>query len=124
MFIEIESKSDWWETLEKNWVQILQILERFLPMSDIAFEDPGNAMSKPLVGITGYVDVEKAKEASDHSKLLKYLNGAWFSAPDRKWIHSIPGWSTLCDLCSESWVFDDKESDEDKADERYTGGVR
>ena len=32
------------------------------------------------------------------------LHQAWSDAPDRPWIHSIPGWHVLCDLCSEDYV--------------------
>lgn len=40
-------------------------------------------------------------------ELISILNTAWFNAPDNNAIHSIPSWGTLCNLCSESWVFEE-----------------
>lgn len=36
--------------------------------------------------------------------LGEVLQTAWENAPDQPWIHSIPGWHVLCDLCSD-YVF-------------------
>lgn len=32
------------------------------------------------------------------------LQKAWDNAPDKGWIHDLPGWHLLCDLCSD-WMF-------------------
>ena len=38
------------------------------------------------------------------NSIASILHQAWSDAPDRPWIHSIPGWNALCDLCSEDYV--------------------
>ena len=38
------------------------------------------------------------------SSIAPIFHQAWADAPDRPWIHSIPGWHALCDLCSEDYV--------------------
>lgn len=35
----------------------------------------------------------------------EFLEKLWFDAPDEPYIHGWRGWSDLCDLCSEVWVF-------------------
>ena len=35
------------------------------------------------------------------ASLARYLHEAWWRAPDREEIHSIPNWCLLCDLLSE-----------------------
>jgi hypothetical protein len=34
-------------------------------------------------------------------KLIEFFHLAWYHAPDVGYIHAIPGWPILCDLCSE-----------------------
>ncbi len=34
-------------------------------------------------------------------KLGAVLQRAWDHAPDQRWIHEIPGWGVLCDLCAD-----------------------
>ena len=38
------------------------------------------------------------------NSIASVLHQAWSDAPDKPWIHSIPGWHVLCDLCSEDYV--------------------
>ena len=38
------------------------------------------------------------------NSIAPILHQAWADAPDRPWIHSIPGWNALCYLCSEDYV--------------------
>ena len=45
-------------------------------------------------------DFDSQLEA-ESSEISQAFHEAWFNAPDKEWIHSIPGWSVLCDLCSE-----------------------
>ena len=41
------------------------------------------------------------------NSIASVLHQAWSDAPDKPWIHSIPGWHVLCDLCSEDYVLDE-----------------
>ena len=44
------------------------------------------------------------------NSIASIFHQAWADAPDKPWIHSIPGWHVLCDLCSEDYVlYEDEE---------------
>lgn len=51
-----------------------------------------------------FVEISNNPE-ENHLEINKILNNAWFNAPDDPLIHLIPGWGSLCDLCSEYHVF-------------------
>lgn len=64
---------------------------------------------------------ETAAENGDHDSLIVLLNQTWFGVPEnRDWPE---GFSVLCDLCSESWVFEEQETvmidDEDDTEGDY-----
>ena len=88
----IKSVEDWWKAVDDNWYDIHNIIHCY--------------------------DEEEANDAYDAMKdrdweiLHHCLNTAWFNAPDSRHIHEIPGWSVLCELCSEVWVFDDRGKDD------------
>jgi len=56
----------------------------------------------------GMIEAELSKhlEAEDWGMLLKRFNEIWNWLPDRPDIHRHP-FGNLCDLCSESWVFEE-----------------
>ncbi len=58
-----------------------------------------------MVNMHGYV-IDKIIYDCDHVALVSFCNKVWFALPDNRGLHSIPGFYALCDLCSESWVFD------------------
>ena len=41
------------------------------------------------------------------NSIAPIFHQAWADAPDKPWIHSIPGWHVLCDLCGEDYVLDE-----------------
>ena len=41
------------------------------------------------------------------NSIASIFHQAWRDAPDKPWIHSIPGWHVLCDLCSEDYILDE-----------------
>ena len=43
------------------------------------------------------------------NSIASIVHQAWADAPDKPWIHFIPGWHALCDLCSEDYVLDETE---------------
>ena len=43
------------------------------------------------------------------NSIASILHQTWADAPDKPWIHSIPGWHVLCDLCSEDYVLDESQ---------------
>lgn len=112
----ILTQKDWWETVEKEWEHILNIFGRVgAPMGRNAADQwwsdgIGEAAvwhPKCLVQT-----LEDAKKDRDHKTLDTLFNLAWLAAPDQQYIHSWPGWSSLCDLCSERWVFYPEEQTE------------
>jgi len=92
-----KSREEWWKLVDDNWVDLLEILGRFLPMSGNEDIDQ-KILVNPL-----YLEIEKIKTNKD-SKLARYFQAAWFAAPDVSSLHGIPGWLLLCDLCSEDYL--------------------
>jgi len=106
----IKTMDDWWCTLESNWSNILDIFDRVgAPMgrSEIdRFWSDGMGKEPTQHEYTLIKTLEVALEEKDHETLKSFFEKAWMAAPDKPYIHSWPGWSALCDLCSEYWVFD------------------
>ena len=97
-----KTKDEWWNNVDKAWVDILSILHKFINMGD--WEDIDyNPIECPRA-----VEVEKMK-VSRNSQLARYLNAAWQNAPDDINIHNIPSWHVLCDLLSEEAVLHDEK---------------
>lgn len=71
-----------WNRLKTNLTAIREIVEKFAPSQ--------------------VKDFDTALKNKDRRKMLRLLNDAWWNAPDRPEIHSIPGWDILCDLCSDN----------------------
>jgi len=65
----------------------------------------GSMKNGKRLGFSVQEQIEKAKKEKNWKFLCKLLNAFWHSAPDEQYIHTIPGWSILCELCSEDWVF-------------------
>lgn len=84
----ITNKADWWDGLGSQWGNIQLILGRF-----VSNEEEESA--------------KQAYKDRDEVEMLRVLNNAWWNASDDSSIHEIPGWGDMCDLCSESWVFDE-----------------
>lgn len=114
--MSIVDSASWWGILNYRYNDIVAILHRFLPMGDFAHAVPGDSATPVKVDslgnpINGTRDFNEAVQKKDAPRVLAYLNGAWWHAPDKQWIHTIPSWSALCDLCSENWVFDEEEEE-------------
>lgn len=112
----IEDAQTWWGTLDDAWPDILVILDRFLGQRTPSGARVGGlsvlADANTIQGRSVLQVVEVARRDRDHETLLKYLNAAWWAAPDAPWIHEVPGWSDLCELCSEDWaVWTSEETD-------------
>lgn len=46
----------------------------------------------------------KDVEAEDKRAVEKWLNKAWFQAPDKPWIRETTGFFEVCNLCDESYI--------------------
>lgn len=86
-----KTKEEYWETVDKYWENLFDILYMFLPKEDVTHAD--------------HLRLEKNPDIS------KLFNDAWWAAPDSPSIHSIPSWHVLCDLCSESYLLYEGEED-------------
>jgi len=102
-----KNKYEWWALVDENWEKLMSIMNRFLSLNNLATDPPGKLTGK-IMTHTALLDIIRAKENRDGHKLLRYFNGAWGEAPDKSWIHEIPAWGVLCDLCSEDYVLDEK----------------
>ena len=119
-----KTPDEWWSNLNTAWSDILDIFGRCdapLSRDDFVYSD-GIGKEATLHDKSLIRTLEEAKEACDHETMLKWLNLCWLAAPDASHIHWWPNWGTLCDLCSESWVFNPDEAEieidsEDEGDE-------
>ena len=97
----IKSQKDWWDAVEGNWSDLIGIGERFCPLYE-----QRNLRGETTVGKTLLQHVEEYRMKKDWESLWLFFQKAWGTAPDDLSIHFIPSWNILCDLCSETWVFD------------------
>lgn len=129
--MNIKTPQDWWAALDEHWPHVCAIVYHFarspetkqipevdgnfgpddvvfgvkvVPVS-VGFDTLGFDEAQPE-GIKLGTWCEQLKRDWDHRPLINVLNKAWALAPDAPWIHEMPGWDILCDLCSEGWVFD------------------
>lgn len=102
-----KTKKEWWKLVDDHWEDLLSIMDQFLPLNAPATDPPGKTTGKILTH-NALNDIFQAKKNRDGYKLLRYLNGAWGMAPDKPWIHQIPGWGVLCALCSESHCIEEE----------------
>ena len=87
------TEKEWIELLEQYRVNLLSIVGEFTP-------ERGSEFSRSM-------------DEQDWPTTIHLMNLAWFAAPDVPELHRIPGWGVLCDLCSESWVFEPEEDHEE-----------
>jgi len=97
-----KTKDEWWILVDQNWPDLLGILNRFIGMTD------NEDINGNITECQRSEEIARMKQKRD-SRLVRYFNGAWLNAPDIPEIHEIPGWSLLCDLCSEEYVLYKKE---------------
>jgi hypothetical protein len=88
--MDILTKEDWWEVVADNTEAILDMLFMFQQDHRIVF-DP-------------YV------KSKDWEKLHELFEKIWHNIPNGS-AQNIKGFYSLCDLCSETWVFDDDNDD-------------
>jgi len=99
--MEIHTAEDWWHAVNVHWEYLLNILAHQMDMDYVAYETPGDD-SSPALERTIFQEVVHLRGEKD-KKLAKYFHAAWCLASET-YAWSVPGWGTLCDLCSEDWV--------------------
>lgn len=96
------TKEEWWSLLDKHWKVLNDILAHYLDYR--AYMDySGKPTERTMEQIV--FDLKEQRNPD----IARYLNSAWWQAPDSSYIHSIPGWGLLCDLCSEEYVLYDDD---------------
>ena len=105
--MDIKTPADWWKTLDDHWADILTCASYV--GADLSRPEPQFqhlADTQPFAAF-----LEAAKTHRDRQTVRRFLGRVWMAAPDRSEIHSWPSWGTLCDLCSEDWVFEEEAHD-------------
>lgn len=99
----IDDANDWWETVDGQWSNLLEIIGHHLDLYAPAYFVPGDSESTPT-GRTILEELEFLVDRHD-SKLAAYLGDAWCMASNA-YAYSVPGWGDFCDLCSERGVLE------------------
>jgi len=98
----IASKEDWWNLVDSTWDDLREIVFHHISPWAPAHEAPGDAAS-PRTGRIVEDELEHLRATRD-KRLHCYLNVSWCMASD-SYAWSVANWGAFCDLCSESWVF-------------------
>jgi len=100
----IETPEDWWALLEAVWDDILLTTQQLGYDLNKPATDDLRCDGKMLDGKSFLQDLMEAKRHRDWERVHRYLESFWLAAPDSSYIHSLPSWHQLCDLCSEAAV--------------------
>ncbi len=104
--MQIKDASDYWAVCDKWWDQIIEMAADQLDLNSPAFDIPGKSES-PMTGRTILEEMNFLKRERS-TKLPRYFN-AIFHLASEAYAYSKPGWSQLCDLCSEDWAIQPEE---------------
>jgi hypothetical protein len=105
--LNITNSQQYWQVIEDNWDDLLNIVSMYIDVNHPAYEIPGKCESR-LTGNNCLQEMIFLKKYHDR-RLIRYFFAAWNLAPDSRGIHNIPKWNILCDLLSEEWVLDEDE---------------
>jgi hypothetical protein len=75
------SEKQWMKLVAANQRELINIVARFCPLK---------------LDLFASACVDKNMRAAG-----EILQSTWGAAPDEPWIHDLPGWYILCDLCEE-----------------------
>lgn len=113
----IQTRDDWWlavvtykdqliESIKKahaNVPQPTRIVDRDGAKICAEWDDDQKRDLPVLIGqFLGGIDNR------DWERVHDVLQTAWQKAPDLPEVHRWPAWHILCDLCSETWVFEEE----------------
>ena len=89
------NKHEWWEYLNTHWDDILDFAAQIgINLGCYIWYD-GTVMDHTVIE-----EMNRLKKEQD-PKMLITMERIWAHAPDKKWIHSYPGFHYICNLCSE-----------------------
>ncbi|HUU89193.1 MAG TPA: hypothetical protein VMX17_15775 [Candidatus Glassbacteria bacterium] len=112
-----KNEKEWWASLEEHWENLMDIMAKFLPIDLIMANFLPIDLNTTNPEINHHMHLEfilTAKKNKHGHTLAKMLNKTWAAAPDEPWIHELPSWGVLCDLCSESYVLGDDDGPPEK----------
>ena len=76
-----KTKQEWWHNAELLAFEFVNIFNAFNPKAAALYAE---------------------KVRTQDPTLVDDFDVAWATAPDSPGLHEIPGWSEMCDMCSES----------------------
>ena len=80
------SRAGWIEVFKKNYKDVRALVDRFCGKAE---------------ELDKFMTVGVDESAAHYEALWTLLQDTWEAAPDASGLHSLLGWSVLCDLCSE-----------------------
>lgn len=121
----INTPADWWEAFEANQENLRDAVRGYHPSLRM-LQSAQRSMKIPAERAENLCELERkritekntkdpieefdlAASNKDHETLVRLLNQTWFGVPESTGCWSIPSFGVLCDLCSESWVFEESE---------------
>ena len=104
--MRINTPDDWWELLDASWDNIIMIFDRVgAPLHTHRWDETTSKDDLPQVHAhTLREELYNLRTTRNHERLHHWLERVWGAASDSPRIHEWPGWSQLCDLCSEYGV--------------------
>jgi hypothetical protein len=103
----IKDQADWWYCFERDLPKIKQTFEKcgadIYAIHTITW---GHIHEQSIAQM-----LDEALKNRNPEVACLLLQLCWSAAPDSPEIHHWPAWNTICDLCSENWVFDPDEVD-------------
>jgi hypothetical protein len=120
-----KTKDEWWQYFNWKREELREIVHHYhpgyerrhnYPISAAAAEAVCEMVRKKIKEETTadpVAEFDKAVEEKDAMKLVVLMNAAWFGLPESWESRTISGFGVLCDLCSESYVLEEEQADED-----------
>lgn len=126
MSADIRNAADWWKAVDAEWPHLLTLIADWHPArpaqshqlpitapaaerackgvrEDIRREAGVEDMSLLPSDVGVLVDAERYR-LERNPELYSIFSATWFGVPESRSVHGWRGFSTLCDLCSESWA--------------------
>lgn len=106
-----ETSEEWWALVDYWWDELLGIIAHHIQITSPAYDPPGQSLEQGgvLTGRTVLEELGHLRSTRDRKRLPRYFHASWALASEA-YAWSVPGWSVLCDLCSEEWcLFTDEE---------------
>jgi hypothetical protein len=98
----IKTQKDWWKVWEENRSEIYEI-------ANMVGFDVDAVLGESIYSVSYKLNFATTERM--HREVHVFLELIWHKAPDIPIIHTWPGWSDLCDLCSEYWVFEEESNE-------------